>query len=249
MDGKIPCPNNKQQTFNQREKKMSFFESLAKILAALFGRKKTSLDDVSVQDIERERNTLENTLRKKEQESKAKEQDKQQLFEDYKAAAAVKNEAAKRTIAQKLQRADMSLKALNVSVAQIGKRIQTMDSLILMKETEPEKGIIDKIDVGDIQDKTIERQISVQEEKAKHDAINTSVDEMLNAVGEPDYVMDDYMAQLDAQIADAAPTVETAGRDLDRIDDVIKRGEAAAQKLQEPSENKQCRIGKTHCKR
>ncbi|GHT27545.1 hypothetical protein FACS18942_07020 [Planctomycetales bacterium] len=214
---------------------MSFFESLAKILAALFGTKKTSLDDVSVQDIERERNTLENTLRKKEQESKAKEQDKQQLFEDYKAAAAAKNEAAKRTIAQKLQRTELSLKALNVSITQIGKRIQTMDSLILMKETEPEKGIIDKIDVGDIQDKTIERQISAQEERDKHEAINAGIDGMLNAAGEPDYVMDDYMAQLDAQIADAPPVVETASGNLDRIDEVIRRGEAAAQKLQEPS--------------
>ncbi|GHT09623.1 hypothetical protein FACS1894170_00430 [Planctomycetales bacterium] len=217
---------------------MSFFESLAKILAALFGTKKTSLDDVSVQDIERERNTLENTLRKKEQESKAKEQDKQQLFEDYKAAAAAKNEAAKRTIAQKLQRAELSLKALNVSITQIGKRIQTMDSLILMKETEPEKGIIDKIDVGDIQDKTIERQISAQEERDKHEAINAGIDGMLNAAGEPDYIMDDYMAQLDAQIADAPPVVETASGDLDRLEAIIEKGQATSQKLKE-SENKQ----------
>jgi len=218
---------------------MTYFELLAQFLASLFGKKKTSLDDVSLQDIEREQNTLENTLRKKESETKAKEQEKMQLFEEYKAAAAVKNEQAKLAIAQKLQRTDTALKAMNVARKQIGERIQTLIALGIMKGTEPAKGIIDQIDVSDIQNKTIERQMAAHEEKAKHDAINSGVEEMLNAVAEPDYVMDDYMAELDKQIAGepAAEPVAASG-EIDRIDEVIKRGEAAAQKLQE-GESKQ----------
>ena len=214
---------------------MSFFESLAKIFSALFGSGKSKLDEVSVQDLERERNTLEGKLRTKERDANAMEQDKTQLLEDYKAAVASKNEAAKRTIAQKLQRADMSLKSLNASITQFGKRIQALDNLILIKETEPEKGIIEQIDVDDIQDKAVDRQLKIQEDKAKQEAIHSVVDDMLNTASESDYAMDDYMAQLDAQIASENPVAESSSGGFDRIDEAIKRGDAAAQKLQEPS--------------
>jgi hypothetical protein len=220
---------------------MSFFESLAKIFAGIFGKKNTSLDNVSVQDIERERNSYENTLRKKEAEREAKERDKSQLMEDYKAASAAKNEASKRTIAQKLQGIDRTLKAINNLIIRLNKNIQGLDALLLMKETEPETGIIDTIDIGAIQDAAIGRRVAEEERNEKQNAINSSVNEMLNTTGEADFATDDYMAQLDAQLAEQSVGEAAINvSEIDRIDEAIKRGEAAAQKLQEPAatENK-----------
>jgi hypothetical protein len=214
-------------------------------ISKIFGRKKRpTLKQLPLDDLKREQLTVQNELRKLENENDKKEKDEWQLKEEYKAAHVAGRDSLKRSVAQKLQNVQMRRTGLDTRLAYTNKMYQTVTGLLIIKENMAffEKlgvgSVISDMDLGELENYVAEATIegTLQQEKlaAMLQGINDGVSQ-LSGVSQ-DASIGDFMAELDAELI-GSPVQQQTTRDMTdvmkTINAVAEMGADAARQMQQ----------------
>lgn len=214
-----------------------------KILSSLFGRKKRTLKDLTVDDLRREQLGLQQEQIRLDRELERLDKDEQQLKSEYAEAAGA---TQKKSLARKIQ--DLRTRRLGVDtrVSYLQKMARTVNGFLLIKEN---MAFFDKMGVASalaemdmseieafINDATIEGTLQQEKLAAMLQQVTDGVAQISESAS--DSSLDDLMAELDGEVAEQA---ESAGVETDRdlssvmseLDAAISRGAQAARQAQQ----------------
>jgi len=181
---------------------MSFFKRLWQ---TLFGETKSAPEQLSDEDLQRERIKLKTKRDELETEITKLADTENQLKEEFKLALQQKNATAQRSIANKLQELEKDRKIAENRLVKVNKEYRATTTIQVIKEEEGSRSPFganqqdwEKYLIG----KTVEEQMRQE----TLDTIERYGDEVINAMGgdEQEMTTNDYMAKLAAELGEEA---------------------------------------------
>jgi hypothetical protein len=215
-------------------------------IGKLFGKGKPTLKSLSVDDLRREHISVETEWNKLIEDSEKVNADDAQLKEEYKAAHAAGKLPIKRTIAQKLQTLELKRKGIDTRLAYTTKMLHAVTGLLTIKENMVffEKlgvgSLLAQMDIADLErfvlDATVEGTLQQDKLAAALQGITGGVDTLVQSSGDPG--IDEFMDNLDAELLDSPPTVETVNVDAlhESLAALAAKGLETARKLRQGSQ-------------
>ena len=215
---------------------MSFFGNL-------FGKKKRTLSDLSVDDLKREQITLQQEQRKLDAELEKGLKDERQLKSEYVQAD---SPTQKKIVARKIQNARMMMKAGETKSSHCYKMLQTVNNFMLIKDNMQffEKmgvaSMLANMDMAEIDtfisEATVEGALQQEKLASMLQQVTDGVEQITEATGEAS--LDDLMAELDGEIeeqgvAGAVQTESGLSDIMGELDNAIAKGEQAAKEAKQ----------------
>ncbi len=177
------------------------------------GVKKRSLADISIDDLNRERLTMQNEQRKLEKELDAIFNTERQLKSEYQHAV---SEAQKRSIARRIQEGRSRSENLEARATYCGRMLQTVNGLLTVKESAAffeRMGVgstIAKMDIAEIESfidrATVEGTLQQEKLTAMLLRLGDGVGQMNEAAADEELA--DLMRELDAEPIIETPKIE-----------------------------------------
>ncbi len=208
------------------------------LLSSLFGKRKPTLKDLTLDDLRREQMGLQREQLRLDRDLERLDRDESQLKNEYAEASGV---TQKKAVARKVQELRSRRMGLDTRVAYLQKMMRTVNGFLLIKENMAffdKMGVasaLTQMDMGEIEayinEATIEGTLQQDKLAALLQQVTDGVDQIAESAG--DSSLDELMAELDGEVTERAAT---AGRQADRelgsvmseLDAAISRGEQAA---------------------
>lgn len=207
------------------------------LLDGLFGKKKRTLKDLALDDLARERITLQQEQRKLDTEAQRLITDEGQLKAEY---AEADNQTQKRIVARKIQDSRMRQKANDTKSSHCHKMLQTVNNFLLIKENMAffermgVASMLVNMDMAEIEkfvtDATIEGSLQQEKLATMLQQVSDGVEQITQTSG--DVALDDLMSELDGEVARRSQTAAPADAGLadvmNELDAAISKGAQAA---------------------
>lgn len=212
----------------------------------LFGKKKRTLDDVTLDDLTRERVSLQQEQRKLDLEMDRLDKDETQLKSEYAEAG---TPTQKKMIARKIQDVRMRRKASDTKSSHCHKMLQTVNNFTVIKEN---IAFFDRMGVASalvnmdlaeienfINEATVEGTLQQEKLATMLQQVSDGVDQI--SAGAGDESLDDLMAELDGEVSADTQTVssQSSEDDVDKVmgelDAAMRKGEQLAKEAQQPA--------------
>jgi hypothetical protein len=217
-------------------------------LFGLFGKKKRTLRDLSLDELSRERIVLQQEQRKLDVEIERLLKDDAQLKSEYAEAV---NPTQKRIIARKIQDVRMRQQGVEAKSTHCHKMLQTVNNFTLIKENMVffermgVASVLTTMDMAEIESFINEAVVEGTLQQEKLATMLQQVTEgaqQITAAGS-DVSLDELMADLDREVAaEAVPAAPTRDAELDQVmselDAAITRGAQLARQAQQGQKQK-----------
>ncbi len=213
------------------------------LLSSLFGKRKPTLKDLTLDDLRREQMGLQHEQLRLDRDLERLDRDESQLKSEYSEAGGV---TQKKAIARKIQDLRARQMGLDTRAAYLQKMLRTVNGFLLIKENMAffdKMGVasaLTQMDMGEVEayinEATIEGTLQQDKLAALLQQVTDGVDQIAESAG--DSSLDELMAELDSEVSERPAT---AGRQADRelgavmseLDAAISRGEQAAREAQQ----------------
>ncbi len=207
------------------------------LLDGLFGKKKRTLKDLALDDLTRERITLQQEQRKLDLEAQRLMTDESQLKSEYAEAA---NPTQKRIVARKIQDSRLRQKANETKASHCHKLLLTVNNFLLIKENMAffermgVASMLTNMDMAEIErfvtDATIEGTLQQDKLATMLQHVTDGAEQIMQTTGEAG--LDDLMSELDGEVArdksGAAPVDAGLADVMNELDAAISKGAQAA---------------------
>jgi hypothetical protein len=213
--------------------------------SGLFGRKKRTLRDLSLDDLTREQITLKNEQRKLDQEMERLERDEAQLKTEY---AEAKQDNQRRAVARKIQDLRTRRGGAETRIAYCHKMLRSVNGFLVIKENMEffeRMGVasaLSEMDMSEIEafinEATVEGTLQQEKLAAMLQQVSEGVERITEAAS--DSSLDELMAELDGEVKtqETQPDAELA-RVMTELDAAAAKGAEAARKIQASRERPQ----------
>lgn len=213
------------------------------LLSSLFGKKKRTLKDLTVDDLRREQLGLQQEQIRLDRQLERLDKDESQLKSEYAEGASV---TQKKATARKIQDIRTRRMGVDTRVSYLQKMLRTVNGFLLIKENMAffdKMGVasaLAEMDTGEIEafinEATIDGTLQQEKLAAMLQQVTDGVEQI--SASAADGSLDDLMAELDGEVAQQA---ESAGAETDRelsrvmseLDAAISRGALAARQAQQ----------------
>jgi hypothetical protein len=216
-------------------------EVTAMAFLGFFQTKKRTLNDLTADELNRERITIEQEQRRLDREAEQLDRDQKQLLSEYTAAG---TPTQKRIVARKLQGVELRQKAADAKSSHCHKMLQTVSNFLILKDR---MGFFNKfgvgrllnnLDVAEVEQLVAQATVDGQLQEEKLATMLQQLDDAnAQMLQGSDASLDDYMARLDEQVAATKEAVPAADADhlkdyMSGLDAQLQRGAQLAKGLQ-----------------
>lgn len=212
------------------------------LLSSLFGRKTRTLSDLKLDDLNRERITLQQEQRKLDTEADRLHTDEIQMKSEYGEA---QTPTQKKIVARKIQNTRLRARAVDAKSSHCHKLMQTVNNFILIKDNMEffdRMGVatmLTDMDMGEmevfINEATIEGTLQQEKLATMLQQVSEGAETIIQ--GTSDEGLDELMAELDGESGGGTVTESGGGLQdvMKDLDAAIAKGEQAARKAQTPA--------------
>ena len=213
-------------------------------LSGLFGKKKRTLKDLTVDDLKREQLTLQQEQSRLDRETEKLEKDERQLKSEYAEAS---SPALKRSIARKVQDLRTRSAGLETRMSYLQKMLRSVNGFLMIKENMAffeKMGVasaLAEMDMAEIEtfinEATVEGTLQQEKLASMLQQVTDGVERISESAA--DGSLDELMAELDSEVAGTTKEARVAQSegDLDNVmselDAAISKGAQAAREAQQ----------------
>ena len=211
------------------------------LLSSLFGKKTRTLSDLKLDDLNRERITLQQEQRKLDTEADRLHKDEIQMKSEYSEA---QTPTQKKIVARKIQNTRLRARAVDAKSSHCHKLMQTVNNFILIKDNMEffdRMGVatmLTDMDMGEmevfINEATIEGTLQQEKLATMLQQVSEGAETIIQ--GTSDESLDELMAELDGEasggVTESGGGLQDVMKDLDAA---IAKGEQAAKQAQSPA--------------